>query len=290
MRTIAARFRRLVTLTIVATFVLILIGGIVRVSDSGLGCGAAGSGTHGWPLCEGGVLPADSAESVIEFTHRIAATVVTVLIALMAWRASAACATHRCSSAARSPPACSSSPRRPRRAHGRGGPRGRARRRPPRPRDAPARPALRPPPRRRSRRRRRAARGGPRPAAAGHRHRGAGAGDDRRRRLRRRHRVPRHPDQPLVGAHTACGTGWSTAQFPGCNGQGALSFGQSRLADIQLTHRLFMYLAAISVLALGGARAAPPGAEPRLLDRPAAARRADRARARSTSGPASTPG
>ena len=33
------RFRRLVTLTIVATFVLILIGGIVRVSDSGLGCG-----------------------------------------------------------------------------------------------------------------------------------------------------------------------------------------------------------------------------------------------------------
>ena len=59
-----ARFRRLVTLTIAATFALILIGGIVRVSDSGLGCGAAGSGTHGWPLCEGGVLPADSAESV----------------------------------------------------------------------------------------------------------------------------------------------------------------------------------------------------------------------------------
>ena len=51
------RFRRLVTATIVATFVLILIGGIVRVSDSGLGCGPEGSGTHGWPLCEGGVLP-----------------------------------------------------------------------------------------------------------------------------------------------------------------------------------------------------------------------------------------
>ena len=62
-----SRFRRLVTFTIVATLALILIGGVVRVSDSGLGCGAEGSGTHGWPLCEGGVLPADSAESVIEF-------------------------------------------------------------------------------------------------------------------------------------------------------------------------------------------------------------------------------
>src|SRR5688572_16389610 len=82
-----SRFRRLVTYTIAATFVLILIGGVVRVSDSGLGCGPAGSGTHGWPLCEGGVLPADSAESVIEFSHRISAAVVTVLIALMALRA-----------------------------------------------------------------------------------------------------------------------------------------------------------------------------------------------------------
>ncbi len=90
-----ARFRRLVTLTIAATFALILIGGIVRVSDSGLGCGAAGSGTHGWPLCEGGILPADSAESVIEFSHRIAATVVTVLIALLAWRAYRRLRSHR---------------------------------------------------------------------------------------------------------------------------------------------------------------------------------------------------
>ena len=75
------------------------------------------------------------------------------------------------------------------------------------------------------------------------------------------------PDQPLVGAHSACGTGWNTAQFPGCNGQGSLRFGQSRLADIQLTHRLFMYLTAIAVIAMARGRAAPPRAEPRLLDR-----------------------
>ena len=80
-------FRRLVTATIVATFVLILIGGIVRVSDSGLGCGPEGSGTHGWPLCEGGLLPAASAESAIEYSHRVAAGVVSVLMLLCAWHA-----------------------------------------------------------------------------------------------------------------------------------------------------------------------------------------------------------
>ena len=80
-------FRRLVNVTILATFALILIGGIVRVSDSGLGCGPAGSGTHGWPLCEGGLLPAASAESVIEYTHRIVAAIVGLLIVVIAWRA-----------------------------------------------------------------------------------------------------------------------------------------------------------------------------------------------------------
>lgn len=81
------RFRRLTGVTIAATLALILIGGVVRVSDSGLGCGAAGSGTHGWPLCQGGIVPAGSSESIIEFSHRIAATVVAVLILALAWQA-----------------------------------------------------------------------------------------------------------------------------------------------------------------------------------------------------------
>jgi heme A synthase len=84
-----SRFRKLAGATIIATFALILIGGTVRVSDSGLGCGAAGSGTHGWPLCEGGVLPNVDANAIVEFSHRMAATVVVVLIAamaLLAWR------------------------------------------------------------------------------------------------------------------------------------------------------------------------------------------------------------
>src|SRR5437867_10838525 len=83
-----ARFRRLVSATILATFALIVLGGVVRVSDSGLGCGAAGSGTKGWPLCGGRVVPFLQENAVIEFSHRAAATIVVVLIALLALQAS----------------------------------------------------------------------------------------------------------------------------------------------------------------------------------------------------------
>src|SRR3954451_7231914 len=78
------RFRRLLNATVVATFALIVIGGIVRVSDSGLGCGAEGSGTKGWPLCGGRVLPFLQEHEVIEFSHRVAATVIVILIGLLA--------------------------------------------------------------------------------------------------------------------------------------------------------------------------------------------------------------
>jgi heme A synthase len=82
------RFRRLADLTAVVTFLLIVVGGIVRVSESGLGCGPGGSGTKGWPLCGGQVIPFVGNENrVIEFSHRFLATVVVVLIALLCWRA-----------------------------------------------------------------------------------------------------------------------------------------------------------------------------------------------------------
>lgn len=79
-----ARFRRLLNATILATFGLIVIGGIVRVSDSGLGCGPAGSGSEGWPLCGGRILPFLHENALIEFSHRAAATIVVVLIAALA--------------------------------------------------------------------------------------------------------------------------------------------------------------------------------------------------------------
>lgn len=81
------RFRQLTAATIVATFALIVIGGIVRVSESGLGCGPAGSGAEGWPLCTGKVIPLVGGSTLIEFTHRIVAGVVAIMIALLAWLA-----------------------------------------------------------------------------------------------------------------------------------------------------------------------------------------------------------
>jgi heme A synthase len=81
--------RRLVLATAIATFVLIIVGGIVRVSDSGLGCGPAGSGFHGWPFCNGDVVPGVNLHSIVEYTHRAVAGIVTILIVsivVVAWR------------------------------------------------------------------------------------------------------------------------------------------------------------------------------------------------------------
>jgi heme A synthase len=81
--------RRLVLATGIATFVLILVGGVVRVSDSGLGCGPAGSGFNGWPFCNGDVVPGVDLNAIIEYTHRVLAIVVGLMILTLfvqAWR------------------------------------------------------------------------------------------------------------------------------------------------------------------------------------------------------------
>jgi heme A synthase len=81
--------RRLALATFIATFALIIVGGVVRVSDSGLGCGPAGSGFHGWPFCNGDVVPGIDLNSVIEYTHRVLAVVVGFMILalfIQAWR------------------------------------------------------------------------------------------------------------------------------------------------------------------------------------------------------------
>ncbi len=82
-------YRRLALATAIATFALIIVGGIVRVSDSGLGCGPGGSGFHGWPFCNGDVVPGLALHHIIEYTHRALAGVVGILIvtlAVQAWR------------------------------------------------------------------------------------------------------------------------------------------------------------------------------------------------------------
>ncbi len=82
-------FRRLAVAGVASTVALILLGGLVRVSGSGLGCGPAGSGLHGWPLCRGDVLPGLELTAMIEYSHRALASIVGVImiaLAVMAWR------------------------------------------------------------------------------------------------------------------------------------------------------------------------------------------------------------
>jgi heme A synthase len=85
----ASGLRKLVLATGISTFVLIIVGGVVRVSDSGLGCGPAGSGFHGWPFCNGDVVPGVDLNSIVEYTHRVLAIVVGFMILslfVLAWR------------------------------------------------------------------------------------------------------------------------------------------------------------------------------------------------------------
>ncbi len=69
--------------SVVSTYILIVIGGYVTTSNSGLGCGES------WPLCKGAVLPSlNNPEVVIELTHRLFNSVVGVFIlglAIVAW-------------------------------------------------------------------------------------------------------------------------------------------------------------------------------------------------------------
>ncbi|MBJ7458746.1 MAG: COX15/CtaA family protein [Thermoleophilaceae bacterium] len=89
MNAVGDSYRRLVAATFWATLALIVVGGVVRVSDSGLGCGAAGSGLHGWPFCGGRVVPAVDATMIVEYSHRALASAVGVLLialVVFAWR------------------------------------------------------------------------------------------------------------------------------------------------------------------------------------------------------------
>jgi heme A synthase len=81
--------RRLVAATGLATFALIIVGGVVRVSGSGLGCGPKNSGFHGWPFCNDSVVPGVDTNSIIEYSHRALAGAVGFMIlglVVLAWR------------------------------------------------------------------------------------------------------------------------------------------------------------------------------------------------------------
>ena len=64
-----AWFRGVSAVTVVATFALVILGGVVRVTGSGLGC-------PDWPGCDGGIFPPLETKAIIEYSHRVTASFV----------------------------------------------------------------------------------------------------------------------------------------------------------------------------------------------------------------------
>ena len=66
----------------IGVFALIVLGGVVRITESGLGC-------PDWPLCHGRIIPPFDAATLIEYSHRLLASVVGLLVLatlIVAWR------------------------------------------------------------------------------------------------------------------------------------------------------------------------------------------------------------
>ena len=56
-------------MALAAAVAQISLGGIVRITDSGLGC-------PDWPLCHGKLLPPLELHTLIEYSHRLSASVL----------------------------------------------------------------------------------------------------------------------------------------------------------------------------------------------------------------------
>src|SRR5438876_5104130 len=71
-------FTRLAWSAAACTYLLVILGAIVRITGSGLGCG------EHWPLCNGKLLPPLDLPTMIEYGHRLAAAAVSGLVTALA--------------------------------------------------------------------------------------------------------------------------------------------------------------------------------------------------------------
>jgi heme A synthase len=80
-----AWFRRLAVVSAAFAYLQIALGGVVRVSGSGLGC-------PDWPLCHGRPYPPADLHAIIEYSHRAVGSatgvliIATVVLAWVVWR------------------------------------------------------------------------------------------------------------------------------------------------------------------------------------------------------------
>nr|WP_256719753.1 COX15/CtaA family protein [Paenibacillus glucanolyticus] len=74
MYAITSRHRMLAWSSFIGMFFVLLAGALVTKTGSGRGCG------DDWPLCNGKFIPAYTLESMIEYSHRMIAGVVGILV------------------------------------------------------------------------------------------------------------------------------------------------------------------------------------------------------------------
>jgi len=66
-------FRVVALFAALSAFGQVALGGVVRVTDSGLGC-------PDWPLCHGQIIPPFELTTLIEYSHRLSASVLVALL------------------------------------------------------------------------------------------------------------------------------------------------------------------------------------------------------------------